>query len=347
MMISKRVAHLTAGIVLCCISSAIALADGADTNEGGVYFVMRPDIAGAKIDHMDIVWPIVRDALVQERSSVGFISREPRVNGELHVLISESSGAQQAWEAVSNALSDAPRFQGVLSLELLARVEGKRVIVALSEESSEALSLYLGNTTSVGLASRLNALGLENGRIDVLEDGVIRFLGFDTEPANELMSLFETQGQIALRPVAGRTEDRRFDAGLGNDLLPERNKPDSYFIVERQDVIKNQDFLSFETTFDLNGYPAIGFQLGEEGAQKLAAYIQSNLGGIAAIVLDDEVVATTINQVRIPADEGLIAGRFTQIDANRLVAMLNAGFLPVGLDVVQFREISPPLDLPN
>lgn len=347
MISAKRVTILTAWIVLCCISSVMVLADGAETNKGGVYVVMRVDISGAKTDYMDSVWPIVRDALVKERSSVGFISREPRINGELHVLISESSGALQAWDTVSNALSDVPSFPGVPALGLLARVEGNRVIVAFNEESSEAISSYLSNITIVELASRLDAFGLENSRIDDLGGGVIRFLAFDTGPANELISLFETQGQIAVRPVIGRTEEGGVDAGRGNDLLPVRGKLDSYFIVERRDIVKNRDFLSFESTFDLNGYPAISFRLGEEGAQELAAHTQSELGGNVAIVLDDEVVATIRNEVRIPADEGLIAGRFSKSDADRLVNMLNAGFLPADLEVVQFREISPPLNLPK
>ncbi|SUZ33889.1 hypothetical protein ROE7235_03664 [Roseibaca ekhonensis] len=114
--------------------------------------------------------------------------------------------------------------------------------------------------------------------------------------------------------------------GLGNDLLPVRGESDSYFIVERRDIIEGQDFLSYESTFDLNGYPAISFRLNVEGAEKLTIYTQSELGGIVAVVLDDQVVATIINEVRIPANEGLIAGRFTKGDADKLVTMLNVGF---------------------
>ncbi|MFP7675580.1 SecDF P1 head subdomain-containing protein [Marivita sp. S0852] len=298
---------------------------------------------------MDILWPTIRSALVKERSSVGFISREPRLNGELHVLISEVSGAEQALEAVSNALSDVPNFSEVPEAIVQAKVSGNRVVVAFDEESSEAISSHLVNTASLELASRLAAFGLQDGRIDVLDvgDGVIRFLGFNTAPANELIGLFETQGKISLRSVIGRTENRGTDAGRGNDLLPARSEQNSYFIVEQSNIIENVDFIGFESTFDLNGHPAISFRLSADGAQKLTSHTQNNLGGIAAVVLDEEVVATIRNEVRIPADEGLIAGRFNKSDADRLAAILNTGSFAVELEVVQFREISPPLNLPN
>jgi preprotein translocase subunit SecD len=344
-----RVIFIAFWSVLCgiAISAEMVFAARADTKEGGVYLVMRERAYDAKTEYMEKVWQIVRDALVAERSTVGFISRELRLNGNLYIIITEPAGARHASEVVTGALSEAPGFPGMSSPGFAVQVEGSRLVVALDEESSNVFSEYLTDRSVSALALRLKVFGLEGGRIDVLENEVIRFFAFDTKPVSELIYLFETQGRLSLRSVVGRSKDSSADAGAGNELLPFRNKKGSHLIVERRDIIKNEDFLSFESTFDGNGHPAIGFRLSVEGTQTLTAHTRREMGGVVAIVLDNEVISTNINVIRIPGDEGVIAGEFDQTDANRLVSILNAGGLPTKLDVVQYREISSPLDLPN
>ena len=86
-----RVIFIAFWSVLCgiAISAEMVFAERADTKEGGVYLVMRERAYDAKTEYMEKVWQIVRDALVAERSTVGFISRELRLNGNLYIIITE------------------------------------------------------------------------------------------------------------------------------------------------------------------------------------------------------------------------------------------------------------------
>lgn len=340
-------AVLISFILACAASTGEALAEVAGTEGSGVYIVLSADITDAKNDFMDGLWPIVRDALVLERETFGSIKREDRSNGELHVVIGEATGAARAWEVAGEAVANAPKFPGVASSNLEVEVQGSRLVVSFDAESDTAISDYLTNEAVAALGARLGAFQLKHSSVSALDDGVVRFLGFDAITLENLIELFETQGDLVVRPVIGQTEDGSFDAGRGNEVLPVLGEPEAYLIVENRDILTNDDFVSFESTFDLNGYPAISFRLNPEGAEALDVYTKGAIGGTAAIILDGKVVSTMRNVVRIPADEGLIEGRFDPEYALTLAGILALGALPVRLEVVQYREISPPLALPR
>jgi len=80
-------------------------------------------------------------------------------------------------------------------------------------------------------------------------------------------------------------------------------------------------------TADAMGRPAVGFELDEAGARRMAQLSSTFENHPMAILLDDEVysapyIVTTIR------DRGIIEGRFTLREVNELVRLLQVGSLP-------------------
>jgi preprotein translocase subunit SecD len=147
-------------------------------------------------------------------------------------------------------------------------------------------------------------------------------------------------------PVIGKTRDSQITVSRGSKLLRDRHDKSTFFEIDGLVLLTNQEFREFESAFDLNGRPVINFRLSEAGTHVLDVHIKNEPNGIVAFVLDGEVVSVMMNsRVRIPSNKGTIIGEFTLDEADRLTRLLNVGSLPFGLDLVQYREISPPLSI--
>ena len=88
---------------------------------------------------------------------------------------------------------------------------------------------------------------------------------------------------------------------------------------------------------DQSGQWVVAFTLSAEGAKKFAA-LTSNLAPAHAplgIFLDDELTSAPVVNTPIVRGEGIIEGRFTREEAKNTVDLLNAGALPVRIDIVE------------
>jgi preprotein translocase subunit SecD len=88
---------------------------------------------------------------------------------------------------------------------------------------------------------------------------------------------------------------------------------------------------SDETAFDNFGCLAVGFTLDEEGAGLFAELSSTNIGRPLCILLDGVAISAPLVQSRINA-RGVITGRFTQMETERIAHLLCAGGLPAKLN---------------
>ncbi len=86
----------------------------------------------------------------------------------------------------------------------------------------------------------------------------------------------------------------------------------------------------------------VNFVLSTEGGQRMQRYTSGHIGEIMAIALDKRIISAPTVQSTITAN-GQITGRFTQAEAEALVAQITSGSLPVPLKVVGQSRISPTL----
>jgi len=92
-----------------------------------------------------------------------------------------------------------------------------------------------------------------------------------------------------------------------------------------------------------NGSPVITLQFDKEGADLFQKITQRNLNKPVAISLDNQLIsAPTVNDV-IKDGQAVITGEFSPEEAQLLKNKLNAGALPVPLDLVEQRTVGPTL----
>jgi preprotein translocase subunit SecD len=84
-------------------------------------------------------------------------------------------------------------------------------------------------------------------------------------------------------------------------------------------------------TADTMGRPAVGFELDEAGARRMAELTSKFENHAMAILLDDEVYSAPYVRATI-RNRGIIEGSFTPREVNELVGLLQVGSLPARLN---------------
>jgi len=92
-----------------------------------------------------------------------------------------------------------------------------------------------------------------------------------------------------------------------------------------------------------DGEPTVAFRFKPRGAQTFWEFTRANRGEILAVVLDGEIISAPVVNDAIRGD-GVIEGGFkTMAEAQRLADLLNAGALPVPLEVAENRTVGATL----
>jgi len=101
-----------------------------------------------------------------------------------------------------------------------------------------------------------------------------------------------------------------------------------------------------EVQFDeQTGEPRVGIIFDSEGAKMFANITARNLQKPVAIVLDNEIISAPTVQTAIENGEAVITGQFSVSDAKKLAVELNAGALPVPIQIVEQRTVGPTLGI--
>lgn len=108
--------------------------------------------------------------------------------------------------------------------------------------------------------------------------------------------------------------------------------------------LKGDKLSRAEVTFDeTTRKPQISIEFNEQGAKEFGEVTARNVGKPLAISLDEQIVsAPTVNEA-ITGGKAVITGEFTQEEAKNLAIQLNAGALPVPLDLVEQRTVGATL----
>lgn len=93
----------------------------------------------------------------------------------------------------------------------------------------------------------------------------------------------------------------------------------------------------------ISGDPVVAIQFTSEGAQKFADITKRNLKKQVAIFLDDMPITAPTVQDEITSGEAVISGSFTTESAKELAIQLNAGALPVPIQIIEQKTVGPSL----
>jgi len=93
----------------------------------------------------------------------------------------------------------------------------------------------------------------------------------------------------------------------------------------------------------MSGEPVVAIQFTSEGATKFAEITRRNLKRQVAIFLDNMPVTAPTVQDEITSGEAIISGSFTTESAKALAIQLNAGALPVPIQIIEQKTVGPSL----
>lgn len=99
-----------------------------------------------------------------------------------------------------------------------------------------------------------------------------------------------------------------------------------------------------QVVFDQStGKPAVSLIFTKEGGIKFEQITERNIGKPLAIFLDNQLVSAPTVQEKITGSSAQISGEFTLEEARNLTIQLNAGALPLPLNLIEERTIGPTL----
>ena len=310
---------------------------------GGAHLLAEVAVADVYADRMDQFWPEVRDALRDERASVGTIRREPSPGDELRVRISDPAGMPRALEVVRGLASPILSLTGVGSSDIEVSGQGDVLTVRLSAAERQATDDRTIRQSLEIIRRRVDEVGTREPTIQRQGENRILIQVPGIGSAAELKALLGTTARLTFNPVVGRTSDPDAPVEGRNILLPSMDEPGTYYILEPTPVVSGEELVDAQPSFDQNGQPAVSFRFNPSGARKFGDYTAENIGSPFAIVLDDEVISAPVIQSHIAGGSGIITGRFTVEDSTQLAVLLRAGALPADLAFLEERTIGPEL----
>lgn len=310
---------------------------------GGAQLLAEVQVADAYAAAMDGMWPSVRDTLVAERDTVGFVTREDAPAGVLRVLISKPEGMERAMELVRGLSQPVVSLTGVGQSTLSVTSNGSVLTVELSDAEKLATDERTVQQSLEIVRRRIDEVGTREPNIQRQGTDRILIQVPGVGSAEEIKKLIGTTAQLTFNPVVGRTGDANASPGSGNELVPSVNEPGVYYILERSPVVTGEQLTNAQPTFDQNGRPAVNFQFNVTGARQFGDYTAENIGAPFAIVLDDEVISAPTIQSHIPGGSGIITGNFDIEESTNLAVLLRAGALPAELTFLEERTIGPEL----
>lgn len=140
-----------------------------------------------------------------------------------------------------------------------------------------------------------------------------------------------------------RELDHEATASAGQEATP------SAVAVFKSTGLTGTDLKKANVTFGSSGSsvkdsgPQVAIEFTDEGSKKFAEITKRNIGKPLAIFLDDNLVmAPNVNQ-EIVGGSGVITGNFSTEEAKNLSIQLNAGALPVPIEIIQQRSIGASL----
>ena len=310
---------------------------------GGAHLLAEVRLQDVHYERLDGMWPDVRDALREVRDAVGPIRRQDSVPSELRVRISNPDGIEAAVSAVEDLARPIVSLSSVGSMDIEVQSESDEVIVTLTEEEMAAIDERTVRQSLEIIRRRVDEVGTREPTI--LRQGadriVIQVPGLGS--AEELKTLIGATAKLTFHPVIRRTSDEAASPGAGNVIYPSLDEPGQFYVLEKSPVVSGDELTDAQPDFDQNGRPAVTFRFNPAGARRFGDYTAANIGSPFAIVLDGEVISAPVIQDHIPGGAGIITGRFTVEESNRLAILLRAGALPAGMTFLEERTVGPEL----
>ncbi len=121
-------------------------------------------------------------------------------------------------------------------------------------------------------------------------------------------------------------------------------EPDAFGPTYGEVVLTGSNLTGSSVQFDgTTGEPLVTLDFDKEGADIFEQVTTEHIGETIAIFLDGEVISNPVVNDAISNGEAVISGGFQIEEANTLARRLNAGALPVSIELINQRNVGPTL----
>jgi preprotein translocase subunit SecD len=151
----------------------------------------------------------------------------------------------------------------------------------------------------------------------------------------------QIQGERIRIELSGFSEPQKAIEEIGKTpFLEFREKKDEDFAPT---PLTGRYLKRAQVGFDQVGNPIVLLEFNDEGAKIFAELTEKNVGKPLAIFLDGKLISAPTVKEKIPSGKAEITGKFTLQEAKELVKNLNAGALPVPIELVSYQIVGPTL----
>lgn len=98
-----------------------------------------------------------------------------------------------------------------------------------------------------------------------------------------------------------------------------------------------------DVTFDEFSKPQVSLEFDSEGAKIFEQLTEKNVGKRLAIFIDQNLISAPVVREKISGGKAVITGNFTLEEAKKLAENLNAGALPVPINLISQKSVGPTL----
>ncbi|MDG1457488.1 MAG: protein translocase subunit SecD [Pseudoprimorskyibacter sp.] len=311
---------------------------------GGAQLLAEVQLQDSYAARMESYWPVVRDALLPERATVGgirLVSTSPP--DELHVRLANPEAMPQAIDIVRGLATPIVSLTSVGGTDIEVSSRDDLLIVTLSEAERLAMDQRTMAQVLEIVRRRIDEVGTREPSIQRQGSDRVLIQVPGIGSAEELKTIIGTTAQLTFQPVVRIASDANATAGPGNEVLPGADGDDAFYVLERAPVVTGEDLVDAQPAFDQNGQPSVTFRFNPAGGRKFGDFTAENIGRPFAIVLDDEVISAPVIQAHISGGSGQITGNFDVAESTNLAVLLRAGALPAELVFLEERTIGPEL----
>ncbi|MGB0498465.1 MAG: protein translocase subunit SecD [Rubricella sp.] len=310
---------------------------------GGAHLLVEVQLEEVYEERMEGLWPEVLSTLRPLRDEIGTVRRQASDPSELVIRIGAPEGMDAAIEALRELQRPVPSLTGVGATDIeIVQLTDTDIGITLSEAEQRLTNDRTMQTSLEIVRRRVDESGTREPTIQRQGEDRILIQVPGVGSAQEVIDLIGTTARLAFHPVINSTTNANERGGTGTVTYPSIDQEGLYYVLERRPVVSGEQLVDAQATFQENR-PVVSFRFNASGGRAFSEYTAANIGNPFAIVLDGEVISAPVIQSHIPGGSGVITGRFTPEETNRLAILLRAGALPAELVVLEQRTIGPEL----
>ncbi len=170
---------------------------------------------------------------------------------------------------------------------------------------------------------------------------------FETLKEGEVsQDLIQTQfGWHIIQRIESRKDDKGEEEIHGRHILFKQwEKPQQQYVEWNNTELSGKQLKRSAVQFDPStGQPTVALTFNDEGAKLFEKITEENTGKQVAIFLDGLIISAPTVQQKITGGQAVITGNFSVVEAKELSQRLNAGALPVPVQLVSQQSVGPTL----